>query len=179
MKVIVASENPVKLNAVKQGFEKMFPGEQFHFTGISAASGVSDQPSDSGETLKGAVNRIASSETLARGADYYVGLEGGIETVGDEMEAFAWVVVKSGSVLGKARTCTFYLPGDVIACIRQGKELGEADDLVFGTSNSKQKNGAVGILTGNVIERTEYYADAVVLALIPFKNPELYRAEDY
>jgi len=53
-------------------------------------------------------------------------------------------------------------------------ELGEADDRVFERSNSKQTNGAIGLLTGNVIDRTTLYAPAVVFALIPFKNPELY-----
>jgi len=60
--------------------------------------------------------------------------------------------------------------------VRQGKELGEADDLVFAKENSKQDNGAVGLLTGNVIDRTALYQQAVVLALIPFKNPHLYSA---
>jgi non-canonical (house-cleaning) NTP pyrophosphatase len=53
-------------------------------------------------------------------------------------------------------------------------ELGHADDLVFNKSNSKQENGAVGILTENVIDRAEFYKQAVILALIPFKNPTLY-----
>jgi non-canonical (house-cleaning) NTP pyrophosphatase len=34
--------------------------------------------------------------------------------------------------------------------------------------------GAVGILTGDVLTRTTYYEPAIILALIPFKNPELY-----
>jgi non-canonical (house-cleaning) NTP pyrophosphatase len=58
----------------------------------------------------------------------------------------------------------------VAELIRNGKELGEADDIVFGESNSKQKMGAVGLLTNNVIDRTEYYTHAVILALIRFKN---------
>ncbi|MGK0308683.1 MAG: non-canonical (house-cleaning) NTP pyrophosphatase, partial [Urechidicola sp.] len=41
-------------------------------------------------------------------------------------------------------------------------------------SNSKQKNGAVGILTGNLIDRTQFYVEAMVLALIPFLNKEIY-----
>ena len=53
-------------------------------------------------------------------------------------------------------------------------ELGEADDIVFGQSNSKQKSGAVGLLTGDIIDRKSLYEEAVVLALIPFKNEELY-----
>ncbi len=46
--------------------------------------------------------------------------------------------------------------------------------MVFGRTNSKQGNGAVGLLTGDVIDRAAYYVHAVILALIPFRNPELY-----
>jgi non-canonical (house-cleaning) NTP pyrophosphatase len=38
----------------------------------------------------------------------------------------------------------------------------------------KQANGAIGILTGDVIDRTELYQHAVILALVPFKNDGLY-----
>jgi non-canonical (house-cleaning) NTP pyrophosphatase len=31
MRVVVASKNPVKLNAVKEGFLRAFPGEEIHF----------------------------------------------------------------------------------------------------------------------------------------------------
>jgi len=87
-----------------------------------------------------------------------------------------WVVVRSGDRVGKARTGTFFLPAPVADLVRQGKELGEADDIIFGRSNSKQENGAIGLLTGNVIDRTQLYEHAVVLALVPFKNVGLYSA---
>jgi len=106
-------------------------------------------------------------------AYFWVGIEGGIEDREGEMAAFAWIVVKSNKTLGKGRTGTFFLPQAVSDLIRQGKELGEADDIVFGRINSKQENGAIGILTGDVIDRTQLYAHAVVLALLPFKNPDL------
>jgi non-canonical (house-cleaning) NTP pyrophosphatase len=59
--------------------------------------------------------------------------------------------------------------------IEEGIELGEADDIVFGMTNSKQESGAVGLLSGDVITRTTYYEHAVVLALLPFKNQDLYQ----
>ena len=51
--------------------------------------------------------------------------------------------------------------------------MGEADDVVFGRSNSKFKDGAIGILTGGLIDRTRYYKEAVVMSLIPFINKDL------
>jgi len=173
-RVIIASKNPVKIEAVKQGFEKMFQGEKFEFEGVSVPSGVKDQPTNNEETLRGATNRADNAFAEMKAADYFVGIEGGIEPAGEEMEAFAWVVVKSENKYGKSRTGTFFLPKEVVKLIREGKELGEADDIVFKRNNSKQQNGAVGILTGNAIDRTKYYYEAVVLALIPFKNIDLY-----
>lgn len=91
------------------------------------------------------------------------------------MGAFAWMVIKSkeGKIsLGK--TASFILPKKIIELVKQGKELGEADDIVFGQTNSKQANGTVGNLTDNVLTRTTYYVEGIILALIPFKKPELY-----
>jgi len=173
-KVIIASKNPVKIRAVKHGFEKMFPTQLFEFIGVSVPSHVSDQPITNDETYLGAINRADNASKEVQDADFYVGIESGIEHLNSEMAAFAWVVVKSAGKIGKARTGTFFLPNDVINLIKEGKELGEADDIVFKLHNSKQENGAVGILTGDVIDRTKYYREAVILSLIPFNNVELY-----
>jgi inosine/xanthosine triphosphatase len=173
-KVIIASKNPVKIQAVKNGFEKMFPTQEFEFIGVSVPSNVADQPLSNDETFLGAKNRVNNAFSEVKNADFYIGIEGGIEHIEDDTEAFAWVVIKSASKYGKARTGTFFLPKQVVELIKEGKELGEADDIVFKRNNSKQENGAVGILTGNVIDRTKYYTEAIVLALIPFKNIDLY-----
>ncbi|MBN1148690.1 MAG: inosine/xanthosine triphosphatase [Anaerolineales bacterium] len=172
--VIVASKNPVKIQAVRSGFERMFPRETFDFQGFITPSGVSDQPRSDAEALQGAFNRAQMAAQGAPQAQFWVGVEGGIQEQEDGMIAFAWVVVIANGMTGKARTGAFYLPPRVARLVREGKELGDADDIVFGRSNSKQENGAVGLLTGNVIDRAELYATAVVLALAPFKNPGLY-----
>ena len=61
------------------------------------------------------------------------------------------------------------------ALFAEGLELGEADDRVFGRTNSKQATGAVGLLSKNLITRQSYYEHAITLALIPFLNEELYK----
>ena len=94
-KVIVASRNPVKINAVKIAFEKMFSIEAFEFEGVSVPSGVSEQPKDNRETLTGAINRANNAKEAFQDSDFWVGIEGGVEKVNGEMEAFAWVVVMS------------------------------------------------------------------------------------
>ncbi|MEP7284649.1 MAG: inosine/xanthosine triphosphatase [Chloroflexota bacterium] len=171
--IIVASENPVKIQAALQGFQRMFPDREFTARGVAVPSGVSAQPMTSQETLQGALGRASRAREEVSTADFWVGIEGGVEECDGEMEVFAWIVVLSRESMGKSRTATFYLPQEVIRLIQQGLELGEADDLVFGRANSKQQNGSVGILTEDAITRASYYEHAVVLALVPFKNPQL------
>jgi len=174
-KIIVASENPVKINATRRGFEHMFPNMKFTVEGISATSGVSDQPIGRTETLQGAYNRLKGAVKAVPDADYWVGLEGGIEVHDDAMEVSAWIVIqdKSGRT-GKGQTGTFILPPAIAGHVSDGKELGTATDIVFGQTNSKQAGGSIGELTGGLVDRTAHYDVGVIFALIPFKNPELY-----
>lgn len=174
-KILVASTNPVKIQAALEGFRRMFPDQVFEAEGVAVQSDVSGQPMTDEETLKGAINRVNNALQAKPGMDFYVGIEGGVEDAHDGMREIAWVVVASGDgKWGRGRGGTFFLPHPIAELIRQGKELGEANDLVFQKTNSKQKNGAVGILTGDVITRASYCSEAVCMALIPFKNPELY-----
>jgi inosine/xanthosine triphosphatase len=174
MKIIVASKNPIKINTTKQGFEKVFPNEIIEVIGVSVNSGVSEQPRSDGDTLKGAISRVNNAAKLYK-ADYWVGMEAGLEEIGKDLLSFSWIVIKSKmGKYGKGKTSTYVLPEKIAELIRQGKELGEADDIVFKKRNSKQMNGAVGILTNDLLTRTSFYETAVILALIPFKNPSLY-----
>ncbi|MBN1971102.1 MAG: inosine/xanthosine triphosphatase [Candidatus Delongbacteria bacterium] len=174
MKIIVSSKNPVKINATLNGFMEVFPKEVFEIEGVSVPSDVSDQPMNEEETYQGALNRAGNAYKDFPEADYWVGIEGGIEKKNSEMMTFAWVYIKSKKLEGKGRSASFFLPPEIVSLINQGKELGDADDIVFGKSNSKQKNGAVGILTGDLITRESLYIPAVIMALIPFKNETLY-----
>ncbi len=164
----------MKRRATESGFRRVFPDRAFEIITVSVPSGVPDQPRSDAETLSGAENRADGARRACPEADYWVGLEGGIDDDGEEMSAFAWVVVRSPSGSGRSRTATFTLPAEIAALVRQGRELGEADDIVFGRTNSKHKEGAVGLLTGGVIDRMQLYEPSVILALVPLRNVGLY-----
>ncbi len=173
--IAVASQNPAKIQATLNGFRRMFPEDTFRVESISVPSGVKFQPSSDRETLAGAETRAHNASQESPGADFWVGIEGGVEDENGELSAYAWIVILSEELAGKSRTGTFFLPEKVASLVRMGKELGEADDIVFNESNSKRKNGAVGLLTDNVIDRIGLYEHAVILALIPFKNVAMYK----
>jgi len=175
MKIIVSSKNPVKINSTTEAFEKVFPKEKFETVGVSVSSEVSDQPMTEEETLQGAINRANNAYKKDKNADFWVGIEGGIQEINNELMTFAWVYIKTEELVGKGRSASFFLPPKIVELIREGKELGVADDIVFGKTNSKQKNGAIGILTGDLIVRKTLYIPAIIIALIPFRNQKLYK----
>jgi inosine/xanthosine triphosphatase len=171
-RIAVASHNPVKIEAAQKGFAAMFPDETFTFEGVSVPSGVSDQPMSQAETRQGAENRVQAAWETCPGMDYTIGIEGGVEDGPEGLRVFAWICVTDGRTMGRAQTGLFFLPQEVADLIHQGLELGDADDRVFGRANSKQANGSIGLLTDDALTRADYYVQAVIMALIPFKKPQ-------
>jgi len=175
MKVVIASCNPVKIRAVEAAFSLQFPGQRIEYVAASVESGVSDQPMSDKETRTGARNRALNAGKLIPDTDFRVGLEGGIETMGEYLVAFAWMAVQGpDGRIGEARTVTLPLPPAVRELVEQGIELGDANDRVFSTANSKHQGGAFGLLTNGLHTRESVYTEALVIALVPFVN-ELYR----
>lgn len=175
-KVVVASKNPVKINSARLGMQKILPNVHFDVNGCDVPSEVSDQPMTSQETWRGAYNRAKNAKKLIPEANFWVGMEGGIDK--DEegrMIAFAWMcIIDENDNIGKGQTGVFYLPPKVQKLVEEGIELGYANDQVFNEVGSKQKGGAVGSLTNTALGRTEYYEQAMILAMIPLVNPLLY-----
>jgi len=105
--------------------------------------------------------------------DFCVGIEGGCLKFKNKLFAFAWVVIKNKKSVGYGKTSLFQLPNEIQKLVESGVELGHADDIFFNRENSKQKDGAVGLLTSGLIDRTKYYKEATIMALIPFINKKI------
>lgn len=171
IRVIIASHNPVKIRAVKKAFSLQFPEQDIDFQPTHVESGVSDQPLSDAETRRGAKNRARNASLQRPDANYWVGLEGGVEVIDDQLTAFAWMsVLGPGGKFSNVRTVTLPLPPAVRALMEQGLELGEANDRIFSTVNSKQQGGAFGLLTNGLCTREGVYTEALVIALIPFQS---------
>ena len=176
LKFVVGSTNPVKIGCVASAAALFWPGCET--TGVEAASGVGHQPTSDAEMETGALNRARGALESDPSADYGVGIEGGVLDTTSGMWAYAWVVVidRQGRI-GCGQSGRFLLPPPIAELIRGGLELGAADDLFFGRANSKQKEGAVGILSRGQITRQQLYEPAVTFALFRFIHPEYYSPE--
>ena len=189
LRVAVGSTNDVKISAVTSVFRRAFPDVQVHVRSIGVESGVPSQPTTERETRCGAVQRAREAAAQATNwfegnANFSVGIEGGVREVQGKrrdgfvlgtMECFAWVAVLChNDRWGLSRTASVELPPVVSKFLREGKELGDAIDSTFNLRDSKRADGAVGALTRGLMNRTEYYEHALVLALVPFLNAHLY-----
>lgn len=169
----VGSKNPVKINCVSKAVKAFWP--QAYAVGVDTDSGFSAQPESDGEMFAGALNRAQQALEKTPEAAFGVGVEGGTLDAEDGMWAYAWIaVVDRQGRIGRGQSGRFLLPEPIAELVRQGIELGEADDRFFGRSNSKQQDGAIGILSDGVVSRLDLYEPAVVFALLPFVHPEFY-----
>ncbi|MEO6879056.1 MAG: inosine/xanthosine triphosphatase [Gemmatimonadaceae bacterium] len=171
--IAVGSSNPVKIGAVRAVLGRLVPAARID--SIAIASTVPDQPFGDEETIRGALAR-ASGARDALGANVGVGIEGGVvEEPDGSMRTCAWaVIVDESGRMGTGGSLAMPLPDSVAAMIRGGMELGHAMDRVVGESNTKHGKGAVGILTGGLVDRQAAYEVLVTYALAPFLNPELF-----
>ncbi|MFN0086933.1 MAG: DUF84 family protein [Blastocatellia bacterium] len=171
----VGSENPVKIDCVRRAIAEYWPEAQA--VGVATDSGVSAQPDSDAEMLRGAITRARQAAEKTPEAWCGVGIEGGTLDSDVGMWAYAWIVIvdRRGRI-GRGQTGRFLLPEGVARLVRDGMELGHADDYFFDRDNSKQKDGAIGILSDGRVSRRDLYQPAVTFALLPFVHPEYYTA---
>ena len=164
--VAVGSANPVKVGAVAAVVRHVDPDAVVRAAPVP--SGVPDQPWGDEETIRGARARAVAA-CAALDADIGVGIEGGVVDEGDgRVRSCAWAVV----ALRDGKTFTggslaMPLPDRVAQLVRGGTELGHAMDAVSGGRDTKHGAGAVGILTGGLIDRQRAYEVIVTYALAP------------
>ncbi len=176
MKVVIGSKSPVKAEAVRRGFQGLFPEIAFVFECVPADSGISAQPMSHAEMRTGALGRAKHARLLSPEADFYVGLEGGVEELHGDLYNYGWVIVESkDNKQGWGQTFGFALPPAIRDLIlHEGLEQSDATDKVFEKLGASTSTGTIGPLTKDFITYTDWYVPAVIGALVPFANKLLY-----
>jgi inosine/xanthosine triphosphatase len=168
----VGSTNPAKIEAVRLVLARLAPGCALE--AVEVPSGVAAQPVGDQATREGARNR-ARAALAKTGADVAFGLEGGVIHEPPLVWLVSWVAaVANGGRHGDASGLRMLLPKVVAERLAAGDELGTVIDDLFAVRASKQHAGAVGLLTGGFVSRTEAFADLVAMACAPLLRPDLY-----
>jgi inosine/xanthosine triphosphatase len=158
MKIIIGSNNPAKIEAVKSAFQ----GE-YQFVSIDVPSGVNEQPFSDEETIKGAINRAENALTFGLG-DIGIGLEGGVQVTSYGLFLCNWGALKlKGHPPILAGGARIPLPEEIAKRLRGGEELGPVMDSFANKQNLRKKEGAVGVLTNGKIDRVEMFTHVTKL----------------
>ncbi len=172
MIIAVGSQNPVKIEAVTQAFGKVFGKCQV--IGVSVSSEVSEMPIGFDEIVAGAKNRAQKAIEELK-ADFGVGLEGGLEKteIGVFLTGFVAVIDRNG-IWGYGRGNGLLMPDGIIKEVERGKELGTVMNEIMKEDNVKQKGGAIGFFTNNLIPRPKAFEITTINALARFMKKEFY-----
>jgi inosine/xanthosine triphosphatase len=177
MKITVGSGNPNKVAAVREVIkESAF--RHATITSTSVESGVHKQPKTLAETMRGAKNRAKAS---FKDCDLSIGLESGFfkvpMTITGHMDMCVCAIY-DGKRTYFGFSCAHEYPVKVTRLVfEKGKDISEAMK-VCGLTDKEYigyEEGAISVLSKGKISRKEYTKQAVMMALIPLENPQLYK----
>lgn len=176
MHLFVGSTNPVKINAVTTASSETWPDVQV--MGFDVPSGIAAQPRTDLETRTGARNRALAA--LDEGVSFLkkdqkrirsqevlgVGLEGGVFEQDGEVWSTVWAaVVDMDGVFYESNGARFKVPALIAEPILAGEEMGPIVNKLFGGTDVRRTNGAIGVITNNFVDRTEEYGAIAKMAL--------------
>jgi inosine/xanthosine triphosphatase len=176
MKILAGSENPVKVEAVREAFSQYFA--DITVVGMRVESGVSNQPFNN-VTFEGARNRAFALRSMNSeqklGAEFFVGLEGGVAERYSRWFVFGAVCIMDlAGHVAYGTSPHFEIPERLVARLDSRQELGDVIDEMMGERNTKQREGAIGFFTRGVMTRKDFYVCGLLSALVPFLNKELF-----
>jgi inosine/xanthosine triphosphatase len=174
----LASLNRAKRAAVRQVMRRF--SLPYRMLATAVPSGVSAQPKDDSETIRGALNRVRGLLQSQGTVDLAVAFEGGIHRTESGVYVSEWCAVADragrATVGGGARVI---LPEHVATQIDQGRDLGDVFDELVGHVGTGAGVGAYGILTAGLVDRTDVDAQAFVLAMTRYLRPDLYGTSNF
>ncbi len=175
MKLAIGSTNPVKIKATEEAInlilqnEKRSDAVEFESINIKIPE-LNNTPNTIDEMIKGAMIRSEKCITQTN-ADFGIGIEGGFysNSSGTFLTAYVVVTDKKGNK-GIGSAPNLKVPSSWKLQTDKTFELGTYVDQLTGETNIKQKKGAMGVLTKDLITRQESLKIGVICAFYSLQN---------
>jgi inosine/xanthosine triphosphatase len=182
--ILVGSTRAAKVDGVRAALEAIVAVDARFRDALVQPVDVADvapaMPMTEEATIAGARARAAAVMARHRSADMKdvlaIGVEGGIDPLGDRYVLKTWAAVTDGGRWSYGAGGAVLLPEAVARDVAAGRELGDVVDALAGAP-IRGTRGAWGLLTLDLIGRRDAFKLAVVAALAPFYNPALYASD--
>ncbi|MCK4444818.1 MAG: inosine/xanthosine triphosphatase [Thermoplasmata archaeon] len=169
--VNVGSRNKAKIWATRDIFLKIFKRVEIH--GVEVETEVSESPMDD-EVMEGAISR---AEQSIEGADFSVGIEGGIiidaKDGSGHMVQFCAIVDRRG-IVTVGQGPAYQLPKSVSDMAAEGVPFDEVMRRFLNLQEIEEEKGTVGHLTDGQTSRRKLTEQTVLMALLPRLKPDFY-----
>jgi inosine/xanthosine triphosphatase len=166
VQIHVGTRNPLKVEATRAAFVKVFPDLPLDVIAVPVGTGLPPQPFGR-QVVEGAMRRARRALT---DADFGVGIEAGLMRFPGTKR---YLSVQFCAIVDAAERMTvghgpgFELPQGVEAKLLQGSTLNREMSRLAGIPEIKESIGAVGYLSGGRVDRLAITREAVLMALIP------------
>ena len=175
MKIIICTENKAKMQAMQEVINRVWPDAEL--IGEKFSSDVHEQPISEDEGIRGAINRASHAQEKYLAADYFIGMEGFVDTnnYGMFLAGAVAILDKDGKV-GIGISAKMLLPSFIKKKIEEGHELGPLikDLMNDAEDNIRQYDGTNGILSKGLYNRVDEFKNAAECALARFQSSELF-----
>jgi inosine/xanthosine triphosphatase len=177
MRIALGSENPIKIQAVKNVFSKIYPNLKLHIFSVKIVSNVPDQPFNQ-DTIKGAINRAKEVMAITE-TDLAIGIEAGLLefplTLSGYFDMQWCAIIDKNMKITLGCSSGFELPLKIVhQAVTDGKEVGKLMDEMTSINDVGRKMGAIGILSKGIMNRIHLNEQAVLMAMIPRINEKEY-----
>lgn len=176
------------MNAVRSAFSKYY--NNFRVYSIKANSKISNQPIGLKTILTGAINRAKYSlnfiidEKKIKTNIFGVGIEAGLVEIPYSRTGYMdfqfCALINEARQISLGAGIAFEYPKFIVNQILQDpeKEIGDIIGKLANNENLKNETGAISFLSKNTLTRKEILSKAVISALLPFINADLYNISD-
>jgi inosine/xanthosine triphosphatase len=175
MKIIICTENKAKVEAIEGVLKRVW--SNFSIINEKFPSDIPEQPLSEEEGIQGAINRANNGRVKYLDADYFIGMEGYVDTTKYGMFlAGAVAIIDNSGKCGIGMSAKMLLPVSIQKRIDSGEELGPLiKELMNDTENSiRQYDGTNGFLSKGLYNRVDEFRNAAECALTRFQSPEYF-----
>ena len=187
MIIAIASTREPKVLAVQKAIPKILhilnPDDRDIIYHTFDISGGTSMPRTLDEMMSGAYNRVVRMQENIKKQpvqpDYFIGMEGGFHAalIGGSRKVFlqSWAYISDGEKGFFGSSGNIEVPDNIAGqVIERGRELGVVIDEVAKQNDIRSKQGTWGVLTRDLVTRTQSFESALIAAFAPFYNPEMY-----
>ena len=177
VRVAVGSMNPVKIRAARNVFRRFY--REVEILPFDAQRGVRLQPLGFEETVKGAMEVARMALRQGGEVSFGVGIEAGLIPLpysstwyGDQQ--FAAIIDRRGTITVGGGPVFEYPPAVTEQVLTEKVEVGVAMERLTGIENLGRRQGVIGYLSHKILNRAKLTEQAILMAVIPRLNAELY-----